>query len=116
MKVLLTTTSFQDTPGPHHDKLSEAGFELLCERGPLTEARMLELVGDVDAFICGDDEITKAVVDRALPRLKVISKYGIGLDKIDVGYVTEKKIPLTFCPGANHTTVAEHTFALLLAF
>ncbi|MDB0030888.1 phosphoglycerate dehydrogenase [Opitutales bacterium] len=115
MKVLLTTTSFQDTPGPHHDKLSEAGFELLCERGPLTEARMLELVGDVDAFICGDDEITKAVVDRALPRLKVISKYGIGLDKIDVGYVTEKKIPLTFCPGVNHTTVAEHTFALLLA-
>lgn len=115
MKVLLTTTSFQDTPGPHHDKLSEAEFELLCERGPLTEARMLELVGDVDAFICGDDEITKAVVDRALPRLKVISKYGIGLDKIDVGYVTEKKIPLTFCPGVNHTTVAEHTFALLLA-
>jgi D-3-phosphoglycerate dehydrogenase len=76
---------------------------------------MLELVGDVDAFICGDDEITKAVVDKALPRLKVISKYGIGLDKIDVDYVTEKKIPLTFCPGVNHTTVAEHTFALLLA-
>jgi D-3-phosphoglycerate dehydrogenase len=47
--------------------------------------------------------------------LKVISKYGIGLDKIDVDYVTEKKIPLTFCPGVNHTTVAEHTFALLLA-
>lgn len=115
MKVLLTTTSFQDTPGPHHDKLRDAGFELVCERGPLTEARMLELVGEIDAFICGDDEITKAVVDKALPRLKVISKYGIGLDKIDVEYVTDKKIPLTFCPGVNHTTVAEHTFALLLA-
>jgi D-3-phosphoglycerate dehydrogenase len=115
MKVLLTTTSFQDTPGPHHDKLKEAGFELVCERGPLTEQQMLGLVGDIDAFICGDDEITQAVVDRALPRLKVISKYGIGLDKIDVDYVTEKRIPLTFCPGVNHTTVAEHTFALLLA-
>ena len=115
MKVLLTTTSFQDTPGPHHDKLRDAGFQLVCERGPLTEARMLELVGEVDAFICGDDEITRAVVDKALPCLKVISKYGIGLDKIDVDYVSEKKIPLTFCPGVNHTTVAEHTFALLLA-
>lgn len=115
MKVLLTTTSFQDTPGPHHDQLKEAGFELICERGPLPEARMLELVGEIDAFICGDDEITQAVVDRALPRLKVISKYGIGLDKIDVNYVTEKGIPLTFCPGVNHTTVSEHTFALLLA-
>jgi D-3-phosphoglycerate dehydrogenase / 2-oxoglutarate reductase len=115
MKVLLTTTSFQDTPGPHHDKLKDAGFELICERGPLPESRMLELVGEIDGFICGDDEITQEVVDKALPRLKVISKYGIGLDKIDVDYVTKKKIPLTFCPGVNHTTVAEHTFALLLA-
>ena len=45
MKVLLTTTSFQDTPGPHHDKLLDAGFELICERGPLPESKMLQLVG-----------------------------------------------------------------------
>ncbi len=115
MKVLLTTTSFQDTPGPHHELLRDEGFDLLCERGPLPESRMLELVGDIDAFLCGDDEITAAVVAKALPRLKVISKYGIGLDKIDTEFVTEKKIPLTFCPGVNHTTVAEHTFALMLA-
>ncbi len=95
--------------------LKEAGYELICERGPLTEARMLELVGDIDAFLCGDDAITAAVIDKALPRLKVISKYGIGLDKIDVDYATSKEIPITFCPGVNHTTVAEHTFGLLLA-
>lgn len=115
MKVLLTTTSFQDTPGPHHEILRQAGFELICERGPLPESRMLELVGEIDAILCGDDEISEAVVDRALPKLKVISKYGIGLDKIKVDYVTEKGIPLTFCPGVNHTTVAEHSFALMLA-
>ena len=115
MKVLLTTTSFQDTPGPHHEILKEAGLQLVCERGPLPESRMLELVGEVDAILCGDDEITEAVVDRALPKLKVISKYGIGLDKIKVEYVTEKGIPLTFCPGVNHTTVAEHSFTLMLA-
>ena len=115
MRVLLTTTSFQDTPGPHHELLDNAGFELIRERGPLTESRMMDLVGDIDAFLCGDDEITQAVIDKALPSLKVISKYGIGLDKIDTGYVEEKQIPLTFCPGVNHTTVAEHTFALMLA-
>jgi D-3-phosphoglycerate dehydrogenase len=115
MKVLLTTTSFQDTPGPHHDLLKIAGVELICERGPLSENRMLELVGGIDAFLCGDDEITRSVIDQALPSLKVISKYGIGLDKIDTEYVAEKEIPLTFCPGVNHTTVAEHTFALMLA-
>ena len=115
MRLLLTTTSFQDTPGSHHELLEDAGFELIRERGPLTESRMLELVGDIDAFLCGDDEITQAVIDKALPSLKVISKYGIGLDKIDTSYVEEKQIPLTFCPGVNHTTVAEHTFALMLA-
>ena len=115
MKVLLTTTSFQDTPGPHHDLLKNAGFDLICERGPLTESKMLELVGDIDAFLCGDDDITRAVIDKSLPKLKVISKYGIGLDKIDTDYVAQKEIPLTFCPGVNHTTVAEHTFALMLA-
>jgi D-3-phosphoglycerate dehydrogenase / 2-oxoglutarate reductase len=75
---------------------------------------MLELVGDIDGMICGDDAITAAVIDKALPRLKVISKYGIGLDKIDVGYTDKVGLPLTFCPGVNHTTVAEHTFGLLL--
>jgi D-3-phosphoglycerate dehydrogenase len=115
VNVLLTTTSFQDTPGPHHAMLEQAGVKLIRERGPLTESRMLELVGEIDAFLCGDDAITAAVIDKALPRLKLISKYGIGLDKIDVAYATEKNIPITFCPGVNHTTVAEHTFALLLA-
>ncbi len=115
LRVLLTTTSFQDIPGEHHQLLAREGYELVRERGPLAEARMLELVGDVDGFLCGDDAITRAVIQKALPRLKVISKYGIGLDKIDVKAATELKIPVTFCPGVNHTTVAEHTFGLLLA-
>ncbi|MCH7226949.1 phosphoglycerate dehydrogenase [Haloferula sp. A504] len=113
-RILLTTTSYQDTPGSHHALLESAGFEIVRERGPLSEERMLELAGEFDGFLCGDDAITKAVIDKSLPRLKVISKYGIGLDKIDVPYATEKKLPVLFTPGVNHTTVAEHTFGLLL--
>ena len=115
MKVLLTTTSFQDTPGPHHDLLAAQSYEIVRERGPLPEARMLELAGDFDALLCGDDAITRAVLEKSLPRLKVVAKYGIGLDKVDVAAATELKLPVTFCPGVNHTTVAEHTFGLLLA-
>jgi D-3-phosphoglycerate dehydrogenase / 2-oxoglutarate reductase len=115
MKILLTTTSFQDTPGPHHDLLAEKNYEIIRERGPLPESRMLELAGDFDAFLCGDDAITRAVIEKSLPKLKVLAKYGIGLDKIDVAAATELKVPVTFCPGVNHTTVAEHTFGLLLA-
>ena len=114
-RILLTTTSFQDTPGVHHEMLAATGFEVVRERGPLPEARMLELAGGFDGLICGDDALTRAVIAKSLPRLKVISKYGIGLDKIDVRAATELGVPVLFTPGVNHTTVAEHTFALLLA-
>lgn len=115
VRILLTTTSYQDIAGAHHELLESTGIEIVRERGPLPEAKMLELVGDFDAILCGDDQITKAVLDKAAPRLKILSKYGIGVDKIDVAAATEMGIPLAFCPGVNHTTVAEHTFALLLA-
>jgi len=114
-RILLTTTSFQDTPGSHHDLLASTGFEIVTERGPLAEDRMLELAGEFDAFLCGDDAITEAVIAKSLPRLKLISKYGIGLDKIDLKAATAAQIPVLFTPGVNHTTVAEHAFLLLLA-
>jgi D-3-phosphoglycerate dehydrogenase / 2-oxoglutarate reductase len=115
VRILLTTTSYQDIAGPHHELLESSGIEIVRERGPLPESKMLELAGDFDAILCGDDQITRAVLEKAVPRLKILSKYGIGVDKIDVKAATEMGIPLSFCPGVNHTTVAEHTFALLLA-
>ncbi len=114
-KILLTTTSYQDTPGPHHELLASLGCEVVTKRGPLSEAEMLEIAGDFDAFLCGDDAITRAVLEKSAPKLKILAKYGIGVDKIDVKAATEMGIPLSFCPGVNHTTVAEHTFALMLA-
>lgn len=114
MRILLTTTSYQDTPGEHHGILESTGWEIIRERGPLPEKKMLEIAGNFDGFLCGDDAITAAVIDQSLPTLKVISKYGIGLDKIDVDHATANKLPVLFTPGVNHTTVAEHTFGLLL--
>lgn len=114
-RILLTTTSFQDTPGAHHDLLKETGWEIITARGPLNEEDTLALVGEVDGYICGDDAITRKVLEKARPRLRVLSKYGIGVDKIDVEAATEMGIPVCFTPGVNHTTVAEHCFALLLA-
>ena len=124
MRILLTTTSYQDTPGPHHDLLASSGFEVVRARGPLSEDDMLKLVSaegteasdsGFDGFLNGDDEITSAVIKASLPRLKAISKYGIGLDTINVEYATKKKVPVLFTPGVNHTTVAEHAFGLMIA-
>jgi D-3-phosphoglycerate dehydrogenase / 2-oxoglutarate reductase len=76
---------------------------------------MLSLGDDFDAFLCGDDAITRPVIKAFIPRLKVISKYGIGVDKIDLNACREFGVRVTYCPGVNHTTVAEHIVLLILA-
>ncbi len=116
-RILLTTTSYQDTPGRHHDLLAASGHEIVRERGPLPETTMLELVrsgGGFDGLLHGDDEIARPVIQAALPRLVCLSKYGIGLDSVDVQAATDLKVPVLFTPGVNHTTVAEHAFGLMI--
>jgi D-3-phosphoglycerate dehydrogenase len=49
------------------------------------------------------------------PSLQVITKHGVGYDNIDVAAATEKGIPVTFTPGANAQSVAEHAVGLMLA-
>jgi D-3-phosphoglycerate dehydrogenase len=117
MRILVTTTSFQDTPGAHHDVLRDSGFEIVSARGPLSEGQLLELFAGqgFDGLLNGDDAVTARVIDAALPRLRVIAKYGIGLDSIDVVHATTRSLPVLFTPGVNHTTVAEHTFGLMIA-
>jgi D-3-phosphoglycerate dehydrogenase / 2-oxoglutarate reductase len=117
MKILLTTTSFQDTPGKHHEALKETGFEVDTLRGPVSEDVLLPIIENYDGVICGDDYFTRSVLEKGkASKLKVLSKYGIGLDKIDLSAAEELGIAVTNCPGVNHITVAEHTFALILAF
>ena len=117
MKVLLTSTSFQDTPGKHQELLKAQGFEVDNLRGPLKESELLPIIAQYDAVICGDDEYTKQVLEIAKAgRLKYISKYGVGLDKIDLQAARALGIPVTNCPGVNQVSVAEHVLALLFCF
>ena len=117
MKILLTTTSFQDTPGRHQELLYSQGFEIDKLRGPITEAELLPIIANYDAVICGDDEYTEAVIAKGVAgKLKYISKYGVGLDKIDLDAAKKYGIPVTNCPGVNQISVAEHVLALLFTF
>jgi D-3-phosphoglycerate dehydrogenase / 2-oxoglutarate reductase len=117
MKILLTSTSFQDTPGIHQEKLYNAGIEIDTLRGPVKESVLLPIIGNYDGIICGDDEVTKKVIKTGLEgNLKIISKYGVGLDKIDIVAAEEMRMPVTNCLGVNHITVAEHVIALLFSY
>jgi D-3-phosphoglycerate dehydrogenase len=115
--ILLTSTSFQDTPGAHQELLAKQGFNVYSLRGPLKEEVLLDIIDQYDGIICGDDEITRAVIAKGVSgKLRIISKYGIGLDKVDIAAANEFNMPVTNCPGVNQVTVAEHVFALLLTY
>tara|TARA_Y100000816_G_scaffold79390_1_gene54143 strand:- start:1636 stop:2574 length:939 start_codon:yes stop_codon:yes gene_type:complete len=117
MKILLTTTSFQDTPGKHHDVLKDTGVEVDTLRGPVKEEVLLPIIENYDGVICGDDHYTRKVLKKGKEgKLKILSKYGIGLDKIDLEAAKELGIKVTNCVGVNHVAVSEHIFALILAF
>ena len=117
MKVLLTTTSFQDTPGVHQDLLYSQGFEIDTLRGPILEKELLTIIQNYDAVICGDDEYTSEVIKKGVEgKLKYISKYGVGLDRIDLDAAKKYNVPVTNCPAVNQVSVSEHVLALLFAF
>ena len=117
MKVLLTSTSFQDTPGAHQKLLADQGWDVDTLRGPLGQEILKPIIGNYDAVICGDDEYTEEVLKiGSAGNLKFISKYGVGLDKIDLKAAEKLGIPVTNCPGVNQVSVAEHVLALLLTF
>ena len=72
------------------------------------------LVRDADALLVRIVEVTKELLDNC-PRLRMISKHGVGVDNIDVEAAKAKGVAVTVAPGANSTSVAEHAFALLMA-
>lgn len=115
-KVLVTPRSFGKNSTEAFDILKDAGLEVTANPFGriLTEDEMIQNIADKDALIIGVDPVTKAVIDAA-PKLKVISKYGVGLDNIDTNYAKEKGILVTITAGANTEAVADYAFALMLA-
>jgi D-3-phosphoglycerate dehydrogenase len=77
----------------------------------------LPIIHKYDGVICGDDEYTKEVIKAGKKgKLKVLSKYGVGLDRIDLEAAKEFGITVTNVPGINQVSVSEHVLALLFTF
>lgn len=99
------------------DRLAAYGIETVVPevRERLEEADLLELVPGVHGVICGDDRFTRRVFEVA-DALKVISKWGTGIDSLDADAAAEHGVRICRTPNAFTIPVADSVFAYLLAF
>ena len=81
----------------------------------LEEAELLELISDIDGIVCGDDRLTARVFDAA-PRLKVVSKWGTGIDSIDSAAAAARNIAVCRTPDAFTEPVADTVLGYILCF
>jgi D-3-phosphoglycerate dehydrogenase len=78
-----------------------------------TKADIIKYLQNVDGAIVGREEIDKEILE-ACPQLKIISRYGVGLDNIDTEALERKGVKLGWSGGTNSNAVAEVTLALML--
>ena len=116
-RVLVSAPYFIPVIEEYRQRLADQGVELVPARVKerLSEAELLEVIQDIDGIICGDDRITRRVLEAA-PRLKVISKWGTGIDSIDSAEAQRRGIPVYRTPDAFSEPVADTVLGYMLTF
>ena len=118
MKILVTPTSFRNEANNEARKRIEtfANEIVYNETGrPLQPQEILRLLDGVDGYIAGLDYIDESVIAGAPASLKVISRYGAGVDRVDISCAKKKGIVVTNTPGVNSVAVCELAFGLMLS-
>lgn len=108
MKVALPTSPYNRI-----DLFEAAGFEVV--EGPVrTTEELIELLKDADGAQVGTIPLTTREVMEACPKLKVVSRMGVGVDSIDLDAATDLGVLACNVPGVNTAEVADHAVAMLL--
>ncbi len=116
-KVMVSAPYLLPVLDRFRQRFQRRGIELVVppvnER--LEEEELLPLVPELDGVICGDDRFTRRVLEAA-PKLKVIAKWGTGIDSID--QESCRRLGITVCntPGAFSEPVADSVLGYILAF
>jgi D-3-phosphoglycerate dehydrogenase len=115
-RVLVTPTSYGKADRRLKTELETLVGEVIYNTTgkPLSSRDVARLLENMDGYIAGLDQIDRAALEGA-GRLKVISRYGVGVDNVDLQAAREKGIVVTNTPGANSASVAELALGLMLA-
>jgi phosphoglycerate dehydrogenase-like enzyme len=117
-KVLITARTLNEVGQSALALLREAGCELsLPPRfGPYTADELLPLLRDQQAVLASMDRFTAAVLaSPEAAQLRIISRWGVGYDAIDIPAATVQGVVVAYTPGLLNETVADFAFALLLS-
>ncbi len=101
---------------PYVRRLEQAGFEVICNSLDryYTEQELIDILLGVFATIAGSEPYTDRVF-REAKDLKIIARFGVGYEKVDVAAATRFRIPVAMTFGANHEAVADCAFSLMAA-
>ncbi len=117
-RVLLSAPYLLPVIDAYRPVLHAAGIELVpaSVQERLSEDQLMVFAGQVDGVVCGDDQFSSRVLEAFAPRLKVISKWGTGIDSIDRQTADRLGIHVGNTPGAFAHPVGDTVLAYLLAF
>lgn len=115
-RILVTPTSYGRDDPRLRSELEAAVGEVIYNptSRPLTSTELVELLPGCHGYIAGLDYVDRAALDAA-DQLKIIARYGAGVDRVDLAAAKEKGIMVTNTPGANTVSVAELAIGLMLA-
>ncbi len=116
-RVVVTVTHIYSREASYLRRLEEAGFEVerrLGKGGKLTEDEVIEALPGAFATLAGSEPYTERVF-QSTPDLRVIARWGVGFDAIDVPAATRHGVLVCTAVGGNHETVADYAVALMCA-
>src|SRR6185437_10695258 len=117
-KVLITARAAQAAGEQAQQLLRDAGCKIIfpAKLGPLMADELSAALFGMDAVLASLDGYSAAVLSSpAASQLKIIARWGVGYDSVDVAAATRNGIVVTYTPGLLNDAVADYTFALLLS-
>jgi D-3-phosphoglycerate dehydrogenase len=113
LTVLVTSRSFSTGDLDLRTELEAAGATLVTGPADHELTVLRPLLSSAVAWIAGAGPVTGDHFDAA-PRLRLVARYGVGVEAVDVEAATRRQISVTNTPGANSAAVADHALALML--